>query len=126
MTNVIRLTNEQGDQRPVLARVYVVRDEADESRAIEHYTSRHDRVPERVFVWRGMMYVEEKMSDMKYVLTEINDPHKTQSDVAKFYSTLIGKKYDFEMINLAIKLRWSKSGLNRVKRMAWKLLNIGG
>lgn len=70
--------------------------------------------------------MEEKMSDMKYVLTEINDPHKTQSDVAKYYSTLIGKKYDFEMINLAIKLRWSKSGLNRVKRMAWKLLEIGG
>ena len=60
MTAITRLSNDQGDQRPVLARVYVVRDESDEARAIEHYTSRHDRVPERVFVWRGMMYVEER------------------------------------------------------------------
>ncbi len=60
MTAITRLSNDQGNQRPVLARVYVVRDEADEARAIEHYTSRYDRVPERVFVWRGMMYVEEE------------------------------------------------------------------
>ena len=60
MTTITRLSNDQGDQRPVLARVYVVRDESDEARAIEHYTSRHDRVPERVFVWRGMLYVEER------------------------------------------------------------------
>ena len=60
VTVITRLSDTDGDQRPVLARVYVVRDEADESRAIEHYTNRHDRVPERVFVWRGMMYVEER------------------------------------------------------------------
>ena len=60
MTTITRLSNDQGDQRPVLARVYQVSNEADEARAIEHYTSRHDRVPERVFVWRGMMYVEEE------------------------------------------------------------------
>ena len=60
MTAITRLSDNEGSKRPVLARVYVVRDEADESRAIEHYTNRHDRVPERVFVWRGMLYVEEE------------------------------------------------------------------
>ena len=57
---IIRLQDNEFSKTPKLARVYVVRDEADESRAIEHYTNRHDRVPERVFVWRGMMYVEER------------------------------------------------------------------
>ena len=60
VTVITRLSDTDGDQRPVLARVYQVINEADEARAIEHYTSRHDRVPERVFVWRGMMYVEER------------------------------------------------------------------
>ena len=57
---LIRLSDNENGKLPDSARVYVVKDEADESRAIEHYTSRHDRVPERVFVWRGMMYVEER------------------------------------------------------------------
>ena len=60
MTTLTRLSNDQGNQRPSRARVYVVRNEADERKALEHYTSRYDRVPERVFVWRGMMYVEER------------------------------------------------------------------
>ena len=58
MTDITRLTDANANERPVFARVYVVRDEADESRMLEHYTTRYDRVPERVFVWRGMMYVE--------------------------------------------------------------------
>ena len=58
MTEIIRLADNEGDKRPVMARVYQVSNEADEAKAIEHYTSRHDRVPERVFVWRGMLYVE--------------------------------------------------------------------
>ena len=60
MPEIIRLSNDQGDQRPVLARVYQVSNEDEEREALERYTSRHDRVPERVFVWRGMMYVEER------------------------------------------------------------------
>ena len=60
MTDITRLTDANANERPVFARVYVVRDEADESRMLEHYTTRYDRVPERVFVWRGMMYVEER------------------------------------------------------------------
>ena len=57
MTAITRLSNDQGDQRPSLARVYVVRNEDEEREALERYTSRHDRVPERVFVWRGTMYI---------------------------------------------------------------------
>ena len=60
MTAITRLSNEQGNQRPSRARVYVVRNEADERKALEHYTTRYNRVPGRVFVWRGMMYVEER------------------------------------------------------------------
>jgi len=60
MTAITRLSDNEGSQRPVLARVYVVGNEADERKAIQHYTSRHDRVPDRVVVWRGMMYVEER------------------------------------------------------------------
>ena len=60
MTALTRLSDNEGNQRPVLARVYVVRNEADEAKAIREYTTRYNRVPERVFVWRGMMYVEEE------------------------------------------------------------------
>ena len=60
MTTITRLSDNEGSKRPSLARVYVVRNEDEERKALEHYTSRHDRVPERVFVWRGMLYVEEE------------------------------------------------------------------
>ena len=60
MTTITRLSDNEGSQRPVLARVYVVRNEDEEREALRRYTSRYDRVPERVFVWRGMLYVEEE------------------------------------------------------------------
>lgn len=60
MTTITRLSDNEGSKRPVFARVYQVSNEADERKALEHYTSRYNRVPERVFVWRGMMYVEEE------------------------------------------------------------------
>ena len=60
MTTITHLSDNEGSKRPSLARVYVVRNEDEERKALEHYTSRHDRVPERVFVWRGMLYVEEE------------------------------------------------------------------
>ena len=58
MTDITRLTDANANERPVLARVYVVRNEDEERKALELYTTRYNRVPERVFVWRGMMYVE--------------------------------------------------------------------
>jgi hypothetical protein len=60
MTTITRLTDATANERPVFARVYVVKDEADESRVLALYTSRYNRVPERVFVWRGVMYIETK------------------------------------------------------------------
>lgn len=59
MTTVTRLTDATANERPDSAHVWcAVLTEADERKAIAEYTSRYDRVPERVFVWRGMMYVE--------------------------------------------------------------------
>ena len=57
---IIRLQDNEFSKTPKLARVYVVKDEADESRVLALYTSRYNRVPERVFVWRGVMYIETK------------------------------------------------------------------
>lgn len=57
MTTITRLSDDQG-QRPSRARVYVVRNEDEERKAMERYTTRYDRVPGRVFVWRGMLYIE--------------------------------------------------------------------
>jgi len=54
---IIRLQDNEFSKTPKLARVYVVRNEDEEREALERYTSRHDRVPERVFVWRGTMYI---------------------------------------------------------------------
>ena len=60
MTTITRLTDATANERPDFARVYVVKDDADESRMLALYTSRYNRVPESVFVWRGMMYIETK------------------------------------------------------------------
>ena len=60
MTTITRLTDATANERPDFARVYVVKDDADESRMLALYTSRYNRVPERVFVWRGVMYIETK------------------------------------------------------------------
>ena len=55
---ITRLSDNEGSKRPVMARAYALRDSNDDIVAIEKFVVRHDRVPERVFVWRGMMYVE--------------------------------------------------------------------
>ena len=57
MITITRLTDDQGSQRPVMARAYALKDSNDDLVAIEKFVVRHDRVPERVFVWRGMMYI---------------------------------------------------------------------
>lgn len=58
MTAITRLSDNEGCKRPVFARLYAVRNEADEAKALEEYTSRYDRVPETVYVWRGNAYIE--------------------------------------------------------------------
>ena len=59
MTTITRLTDTTANERPECARVYVVKDD-DVEKALVEYTSRYHRVPESVFVWRGMMYIETK------------------------------------------------------------------
>jgi hypothetical protein len=57
MTHIIRLSDNEGDQRPVMARAYALRDSNDDLVAIEKFVVRYNRVPDEVWVWRGTMYI---------------------------------------------------------------------
>jgi len=61
------------------------------------------------------------------VLRAIVAPKLKQKDIACFYMALISLKAftDFKKINAAIIARWSRSGLQTIKRMAWKELERG-
>ena len=56
------------------------------------------------------------------IIHEIEVLRLTQSQVAITYALAIksSDKVDWHKINAAIIKRWSMSGLNRVKTMAWK------
>lgn len=58
------------------------------------------------------------------ILSEIAMPKLKQSDIAKTYALAIvsDEKIDWSAINQAIITRWSRSGLNRVKQMAWHII----
>lgn len=60
----------------------------------------------------------------KTILSEIAMPKLKQSDIAKTYALAIksDEKIDWSAINQAIITRWSRSGLNRVKQMAWRII----
>ena len=53
---------------------------------------------------------------------------KTQAGFAETYAGAIrsGDDIDWHAVARAIKTRWSKSGLIRVKTMAWKILRLAG
>ena len=59
------------------------------------------------------------------ILKEIQDKTLHKINIALTYRSAIGAhptaKIDWKKINKAIIKRWSKSGLLRVKEMAWKL-----
>lgn len=59
----------------------------------------------------------------KTLLTEIQDRRMYQKDVALTYAMAIESNddTDWRTVNEAIIKRWSMSGLERVKKMAWKL-----
>lgn len=61
------------------------------------------------------------------VLRAIVAPKLKQKDIACFYMTLICLKHftDFKKVNAAIMARWSCSGLQTIKRMAWKEIERG-
>lgn len=63
---------------------------------------------------------------MSDIMRMIGDPKMQQAHVAYVYAGLIadgqsegGSEVDIGPVNLAIMDRWSKSGLERVKRIAW-------
>ena len=57
------------------------------------------------------------------IIKTVSDPKSKHADVAKKYSTGIrsGEPIDWKVVNAAIVERWSRSGLNHIKTMAWKL-----
>lgn len=60
----------------------------------------------------------------KVLLAEIADKRMKQPDVAITYALAIkdGSFDDWETVNKAIIERWSRSGLEKIKKMAWKKL----
>jgi len=63
-----------------------------------------------------------------YLLEEIANKQFKQKDIALTYAMALAQKtetVDWKKVNLAIINRWSKSGLIRIKEMAWKRLEGG-
>lgn len=60
------------------------------------------------------------------ILREIENTKMKQAQVALTYSLAIKSKeaINWTAINQAIINRWSESGLERIKAMAWKLVNV--
>ena len=55
------------------------------------------------------------------ILRELQDKQFKQRDIAQSYALAMasGEDIDWQRVNKAIIERWSKSGLTRVKEMAW-------
>jgi len=76
---------------------------------------------------RGLMAsfgeLQDKSPVDQWVLQEVDDKRNTQKDVAKVYAefVLYGRLEDFRRVNDAVIERWSLSGLDRIKRMAWDM-----
>lgn len=68
------------------------------------------------------------MELQKKILAQIEDKKQYQKDIAQTYARIIvfSKFMDVKIVNRAIVKRWSKSGLNRVKQMAWDMLRDVG
>jgi len=67
------------------------------------------------------MYTLELANCEQILLDEIADKAMRQKDVAQSYALAIlsSEKPDWIVVNRAIIGRWSHSGLQRIKRMAW-------
>lgn len=66
----------------------------------------------------------ELMACEMVLLQEIGEPKCKQKDIAMTYAMAIcsSDKPDWSKVNNAIIARWSKSGLARIKKAAWKLI----
>lgn len=64
----------------------------------------------------------------KTLLNEIDDRHKKQKDIAQTFAEALitqeqtEQKIDWSKINQAIVSRWSISGLERIKHLAYKII----
>jgi len=58
----------------------------------------------------------------KVLLSEVANPKITQTSLATTYALALcsSEKTDWAKVNEAIVARWSRSGLERVKKKAWK------
>ncbi len=67
----------------------------------------------------------ELATPQNIILNEIQKHKFTQKSVALTYAFCLrqANEVDFAIINKAIVERWSLSGLERVKKMAWKHLD---
>ena len=67
----------------------------------------------------------ELMNLERVILEEINTKAFKQKDIAQTYSFVIKQNYpiDIKKINKAIVNRWSLSGLNTIKKLAWKIVD---
>lgn len=66
----------------------------------------------------------ELMACEMVLLQEIAEPKITQKSLAMTYAMAIcsSDQPDWSKVNNAIIARWSRSGLERVKKAAWKLI----
>ena len=63
----------------------------------------------------------ELMCCENVLLDEISNKRMKQKDIAKTYALALrsGDEPDWSIVNKAILERWSRSGLERIKKMAW-------
>jgi len=59
-----------------------------------------------------------------FLINEISMPEIHQKNIAKTYALAImsSEKIDWKVVNKAIISRWSISGLERIKKMGWKII----
>lgn len=64
----------------------------------------------------------ELMNCTAFLLGEIADDRLAQKDIELSYALALrsSEATDWEKVNAAIIARWSKSGLERIKKAAWK------
>jgi hypothetical protein len=61
--------------------------------------------------------------EFEVILIRILKGEVLQKDVAKYYAKHIKtNNINWPLLNLAIKYKWSDSGLIRIKKMAWKIV----
>ena len=68
--------------------------------------------------------VQKNVDYRQIILLELKEKSVYQARIADLYACVIAldNGADVKEVNFAIIKRWSESGLNRVKELAWKLI----